>query len=183
MMRVFVLLFFVLSCDKIADLPKQRSFFAPDFQLTHYVESNIGCKYNFLINSKALISNIKNCNYNIEYKNLNSKIYINHINYFENIELLLNTFDQKVIENSKFSDQIIESEYIDIERKIYSKLFSFVGDSPSNIQFYVTDMSDKFINGSLFFDAKTNYDSLLPYIDYVRNDIKKMVDSFNWTDE
>ena len=182
-MRVFVLLIFVLSCDKIADLPKQKSFFAPDFKMTHYVESNIGCKYNFLINSKALISNLKNCNYNIEYKNLNSKIYINQISYFENIEVLLDAFDQKIIENSKFSDQIIESEYIDFERKIYSKLFSFVGDSPSNIQFYVTDMSDKFINGSLFFNTKTNYDSLFPYIDYVRNDIKKMVDSFNWTYE
>ena len=118
--------------------------------MTHYVESNVGCKYNFLINSKALISNIKNCNYNIEYKNLNSNIYINQINYFKNIEVLLDAFDQKIIENSKFSDQIIESEYIDIERKIYSKLFSFVGDSPSNIQFYITDMSDKFINGSFF---------------------------------
>jgi gliding motility-associated lipoprotein GldD len=182
-MRVFVLLFFVLSCDNIADLPKQKSFFAPDFQMTHYQESNIGCKYNFLINSKASISNIKNCNYNIVYKNLNSKIYINHVNYFENIEVLLNAFDQKIIENSKFSDQIIESEYIDVDRKIYSKLFSFVGDSPSNIQFYVTDMSDKFINGSLLFDSKPNYDSLLPYINYIRNDLKKMVDSFNWTDE
>ena len=177
----FMLLFFVLSCDKIADL-RNKIFFA-DFKMTHYVESNVGCKYNFLINSKALISNKKNCNYNIEYKNLNSNIYINQINYFKNIEVLLDAFDQKIIENSKFSDQIIECEYIDIERKIYSKLFSFVGDSPSNIQFYITDMSDKFINGSLFFDAKPNYDSLFPYIDYVRNDIKKMVDSFNWTDE
>ena len=103
-----MLLFFVLSCDKIADLPKQKSFFAPDFKMTHYVESNIGCKYNFLINSKALISNKKNCNYNIEYKNLNSNIYINQINYFENIEVLMDAFDQKIIENSKFSDQIIE---------------------------------------------------------------------------
>ena len=58
-------------------------------------------------------------------------------------------------------------------KKYIPNFFHFVGDSPSNIQFYITDMSDKFINGSLFFDAKPNYDSLFPYIDYVRNDIKK----------
>ena len=38
----------------------------------------------------------------------------------------------------------------------------------------------KFLTGSLFFETKPNYDSLFPYIDYIRNDIKKMVDSFRW---
>ena len=68
----------------------------------------------------------------------------------------------------------------DIDKKTYSKLYSFVGNSPSNIQFYVTNQTDKFLTGSLFFETEPNYDSLFPYIDYIRNDIKKMVDSFRW---
>ena len=86
-------------------------------------------------------------------------------------------------ENSKFSDQIIESEYIDLDKNIYSRLYSFIGDSPANIQFYLTDMSNNFITGSLYFETKPNYDSLYPYINYIRNDIRKMVDSFEWTNE
>ena len=93
---------------------------------------------------------------------------------------MLNTFNQKINENSRLSDQIIQSNYVNIDKKIYSKLYSFVGNSPSNIQFYVTNQTDKFLTGSLFFETAPNYDSLFPYIDYIRNDIKKMVDSFRW---
>ena len=44
-------------------------------------------------------------------------------------------------------------------------------------------MSNNFITGSLYFETKPNYDSLYPYINYIRNDIRKMVDSFEWTNE
>ena len=93
---------------------------------------------------------------------------------------MVNIFNQKINENSTFSDQIIQSDYVNIDKKIYSKLYSFVGNSPSNIQFYLTNKKDKFLTGSLFFETEPNYDSLFPYIDYIRNDIKKMVDSFRW---
>lgn len=179
-MRIIFLALIVFSCNNNVNLPKQKAYFAPEFEIPTYKKISLDCNYSFNINSQASINNIKNCNYEIYYKNLNAKIFINQIVLSNSIEKVLNTFNQKINENSRLSDQIIQSNYVNIDKKIYSKLYSFVGNSPSNIQFYVTNQTDKFLTGSLFFETKPNYDSLFPYINYIRNDIKKMVDSFRW---
>ena len=179
-MRIIFLALIVFSCNNNVNLPKQKAYFAPEFEIPTYKKISLDCNYSFNINSQASINNIKNCNYEIYYKNLNAKIFINQIVLSNSIEKLLNIFNQKINENSRLSDQIIQSNYVNIDKKIYSKLYSFVGNSPSNIQFYVTNQTDKFLTGSLFFETAPNYDSLFPYIDYIRNDIKKMVDSFRW---
>lgn len=179
-MRIIFLALIVFSCNNNINLPKQKAYFAPEFEIPNYKKISLDCNYSFNINSQASINNIKNCNYEIYYKNLNAKIFINQIVLSNSIEKVLNTFNQKINENSRLSDQIIQSNYVNIDKKIYSKLYSFVGNSPSNIQFYVTNQTDKFLTGSLFFETEPNYDSLFPYIDYIRNDIKKMVDSFRW---
>lgn len=182
-MRIFFLALIVLSCNNNVNLPKQKAYFAPELEIPTYKKIFLDCNYNLYINSQASIHNIKNCNYEIYYKNLNAKIFINQIVLSNSIKRVLNTFNQKIKENSRFSDQIIESDYVNTDKKTYSKLYSFVGNSPSNIQFYLTNQTDKFLTGSLFFETEPNYDSLLPYIDYIRNDIKKMVDSFRWINE
>lgn len=179
-MRIIFLALIVFSCNNNVNLPKQKAYFAPEFEIPTYKKISLDCNYSFNINSQASINNIKNCNYEIYYKNLNAKIFINQIVLSNSIETVVNTFNQKINENSRLSDQIIQSNYVNIDKKIYSKLYSFVGNSPSNIQFYVTNQTDKFLTGSLFFETEPNYDSLFPYIDYIRNDIKKMVDSFRW---
>ena len=179
-MRIIFLALIVFPCNNNVNLPKQKAYFAPEFEIPTYKKISLDCNYSFNINSQASINNIKNCNYEIYYKNLNAKIFINQIVLSNSIEKVLNTFNQKINENSRLSDQIIQSNYVNIDKKIYSKLYSFVGNSPSNIQFYVTNQTDKFLTGSLFFETEPNYDSLFPYIDYIRNDIKKMVDSFRW---
>lgn len=179
-MRIIFLALIVFSCNNNVNLPKQKAYFAPEFEIPTYKNISLDCNYSFNINSQASINNIKNCNYEIYYKNLNAKIFINQIVLSNSIETVVNTFNQKINENSRLSDQIIQSNYVNIDKKTYSKLYSFVGNSPSNIQFYVTNQTDKFLTGSLFFETEPNYDSLFPYIDYIRNDIKKMVDSFRW---
>ena len=179
-MRIIFLALIVFSCNNNVNLPKQKAYFAPEFEIPTYKKISLDCNYSFNINSQASINNIKNCNYEIYYKNLNAKIFINQIVLSNSIEKVLNTFNQKINENSRLSDQIIQSDYFNIDNETYSKLYSFVGNSPSNIQFYVTNQTDKFLTGSLFFETEPNYDSLFPYIDYIRNDIKKMVDSFRW---
>ena len=179
-MRIIFLALIVFSCNNNVNLPKQKAYFAPEFEIPTYKKISLDCNYSFNINSQASINNIKNCNYEIYYKNLNAKIFINQIVLSNSIERAVNTFNQKINKNSRLSDQIIQSDYVNIDNETYSKLYSFVGNSPSNIQFYLTNQTDKFLTGSLFFETEPNYDSLFPYIDYIRNDIKKMVDSFRW---
>ena len=54
------------------------------------------------------------------------------------------------------------------------------GNAATNAQFYVTDSTKNFIVGSLYFYAKPNFDSILPAADYVKNDIRKIMETIEW---
>ena len=121
------------------------------------------------------------CNYEIMYNELNAKIYFSNIIVDNNMEIISRKFDEKVFNNSEFADQILTSEFSNPYKDVFSKVYFFVGESPSNIQFFITDSTQNFLSASLLFDSKPNYDSLLPYIHYIRNDIKKIIESFDWS--
>ena len=179
-LRLLFLLLFVTStsCDNTS-LTKQKGFFAPEFTFPNYKILD-SCNHSFKINDITNIIFKPDCNYEIEYDELNAKIYISNIIVNNNIDIISKKFDEKVFNNSEFANQIITSEYSNKYDGVFSKVYFFVGDSPSNIQFFITDSMQNFLSASLLFNSKPNYDSLLPYIHYIRTDIKKIIESFDW---
>ena len=178
-LRFLFFFLIITSCDNTI-LPKQKGFFAPEFNFPSYKILKF-CNNSFKINDLTNVISKTDCNYEIEYDELNSKIYINNIKVENNIDIISKKFDEKVFNNSEFADQILTSEYSNQYNDVFSKVYFFVGDAPSNIQFFITDSTQNFLSASLLFDSKPNYDSLLPYIHYIRNDIKKIIESFEWS--
>ncbi len=54
------------------------------------------------------------------------------------------------------------------------------GEVPSQFQFTITDSTDNFLRGALYFNTKVHNDSLAPAIEYVKKDIMHMINSFQW---
>lgn len=54
------------------------------------------------------------------------------------------------------------------------------GEVPSQMQFTITDSTQNFMRGALYFDTKVNNDSLRPAIEYVKKDIIHMINTFDW---
>ena len=54
------------------------------------------------------------------------------------------------------------------------------GEVPSQMQFTITDSTENFMRGALYFDTKVNNDSLRPAIEYVKKDIIHMINTFDW---
>jgi gliding motility-associated lipoprotein GldD len=177
---LYFLLF--LSCNETY-LPKQKAYFAPSFENKEFTLFTDNCKNEFLINTLSKVNEVSNCSYELIYKNLRAKIFINSVESDLKDINIQEVFNEKLFENSKFADRVLESIYDSNDKNISSKVYTFIGDTPSNIQFYITNNKNKFFTGSLYFNSKPNYDSLLPYIDYIGDDIKKIVDSFTWIDE
>jgi gliding motility-associated lipoprotein GldD len=59
-------------------------------------------------------------------------------------------------------------------------LYEIGGDAASQSQFYLTDSINHFISGSLYFYAKPNYDSIYPASEYLKRDIKRLMESLKW---
>ena len=176
----FLLIFILfIGCD-YTSLPKQKAYYAPQFDYPNYDLERF-TNHSFQRNLISNLIQINDDNYELFYKKINAKLFFTKIEIDKNLEKIFLKFDEKIYNNSEYADEIKTSEYINLNKKYYSKLYYFIGDTPSNIQFYITDSINNFLSASLYFDSKPNYDSLLPYIHYIRNDIKIIVESFDWT--
>ena len=57
------------------------------------------------------------------------------------------------------------------------------GDAATQSQFYVTDSINHFISGALYFESKPNFDSIYPAVVYLRNDIRRIMETIDWKNE
>lgn len=78
------------------------------------------------------------------------------------------------------ADEISSNLYENPEEKVYGMIYEIGGDAASQSQFYVTDSINHFVSGSLYFYAKPNYDSIYPAAEYLKKDIKRLMESIEW---
>lgn len=56
------------------------------------------------------------------------------------------------------------------------------GEVPSQFQFFITDSTDNFLRGALYFRTSTKNDSLAPAIEYMKIDAMRMINTLEWKD-
>ncbi|MGK0334809.1 MAG: gliding motility-associated lipoprotein GldD [Paraglaciecola sp.] len=91
--------------------------------------------------------------------------------------------DQAFKLTSKHIERASNIEEIVIDRpenKVYGIAFDVTGPAASPFQFYLTDSTNHFLRGALYFDAKVNPDSIAPVLAYAKEDIFQLVESFSW---
>ena len=76
----------------------------------------------------------------------------------------------------------IEESEIRTPAGLRASVFELEGEVPSQFQFYVTDTTNHFFRGALYFRTATANDSLAPVIDYMKKDIIHMLNTLRWTE-
>ncbi len=75
----------------------------------------------------------------------------------------------------------IEEIFIEApEDRVWGIIYDIQGDAASNFQFHVTDSQRHFLRGSLYFDFKANQDSTSPVLDFLKQDITRLVETVKW---
>ena len=73
-----------------------------------------------------------------------------------------------------------EETFSNPDRRVFGSVFNVKGNAASSLQFYVTDSTKHFVRGSLYFYAVPNADSLQPVINFIEEDVRKLVETFSW---
>jgi gliding motility-associated lipoprotein GldD len=73
-----------------------------------------------------------------------------------------------------------DSSIIRPDAKVYGTVLSLGGNAATAVQFYLTDSTNHFIRGSLYFYSTPNKDSLQPVLDYLRKDIYHIAHTLKW---
>ncbi len=168
-------------------LPKPRAFLRLDYPNPEYYALSPDLPFEFEVNRLAeSISPVKSSNdgktkgMDISYSELKGTIYITYQAVDKNLDELLRDAQNLTQKHTIKADEIIEQPFFNKEKRVYGMFYEVGGNAASQSQFYVTDSTDHFVTGSLYFYAKPNYDSILPAAYYLRNDIRHIMETIEW---
>ena len=182
---IFVSLLILSSCDEYFQ-PKPRGYFRIHLPEKSYAPIQQNLPYSFDIPAYATLEKDKHPfaeKYwnNIIFPEFNAKIHLSYKCINNNLPALLEDAHKLVNKHIPKANAINERIYINKEKGVYGVTYSIMGaEAASPFQFYLTDSTDNFIRGALYFNVSPNNDSLAPVISFLEEDIQKLIESFKW---
>jgi len=181
MRNIFLLLFFVVFVGcKEAVLPKPKAYLSLTYPEKTYENLKLKRPYIFKVSKNTTVVNEKNNWLTIKYPQLKASVDITYRPVKNNLKELLTEAEKLVFKHTAKAEQIIPQDFVNTEKRVFGSLYEITGNAASHLQFHVTDSTKNFIKGSLYFYAKPNYDSILPAVNYIKEDILHLVETLEW---
>jgi gliding motility-associated lipoprotein GldD len=181
----FLIILLASSCKKNYT-PRPRGYFRIDFPDRKYQKYRSDeCPYTFEYPVYGIITkfdknNTEPCWINIEFPEYRGKI---HLTYWE----LTNNLDEHVEDVRTLAykhiikaDDIKERLIMYPGKNVSGIFYDIEGNTASSVNFFITDSTSNFFSGSLYFNVRPNIDSLRPVINFFKDDIKHLIETFEW---
>ena len=120
------------------------------------------------------------CWINIEFKEFGGKIHISYKPVSNNLNKFIEDSRTLAYKHTIRADAIRETVFTNDTSSVYGLLYEIKGDAASSVQFYLTDSNRHFLRGSLYFNVQPDADSMAPVIDFFLDDIRHLVETFEW---
>lgn len=187
-----LLVLLLASCGEDIVTPKTRMYPKVEFptkKYTTYQQSS--CPFTFEYPTYGVIRKdsfffqdkvLSDCWFDIRIDSLNTSIHCNYVEISDeySIDKLVNDAftiaGKHNIKANARKESIIENDY-----GVKGLFFDIDGPVAMPVQFYVTDNKKHFFRGSLYFNAKVNPDSTAPVLAFMRQDLEKLLETFQWT--
>ncbi|MCM5661941.1 gliding motility lipoprotein GldD [Galbibacter mesophilus] len=174
---ISAILFYSCGNDPI---PKPKGMLRLEFPEARYNAISDKCPYTFQKNIKAEVAIQKDCSMTLQYPEMNASVFITYKPVANDLDILLRDAQKLTYEHVAKADNIQEQPFVNPEDSVYGMFYQVTGNAASASQFYVTDSIHHFLTGSLYFNSKPNYDSVLPAAKYLEEDIRKIMESLRW---
>ena len=179
---VISLVIILASCQDDNYSPRPSGYFRIDMDGHEYQQSNTQCGFNFEYSkyAKLILKDKDKCWYNIYYPKHKATIYLTYVSLNNDLKNHIDQTQKLTYEHQIKASKIDRSPIVFPDKEVYGLKYRLSGEVASSIQFYLTDSTDHYLRGSLYFDAYVNSDSLKPVIDYIDVEIQHLIDSFYW---
>ncbi len=181
MRKILTILFIslIFSCSE-ETIPKPKAYLNLQYAKPNYKKLAIKRPYIFLVPDNTNIKDKKNNWLKIEYPTLKASVDITYRHIQNNLKELLMESQKLVFKHTQKAEQIMSNDFVDVEKKVFGSIYEITGNAASQVQFHLTDSTQHFIKGALYFNVRPNYDSLLPAINYIKKDITKIIETIEW---
>lgn len=117
---------------------------------------------------------------NVAFPQLNGKVHLSYKPVGDQLNALITDCRELAYKHTVKAQGIEETPFIDRTHMRFGMVYDLKGDVASAVQFFITDSTDHFLRGSLYFNCRPNRDSLNPVIDFLREDIIHLIETTQW---
>ena len=177
----FLTLVLFVSCAEDYT-PKPKAFIKLKFpeKKYHIIESQ--CPFSFEIaNYSIVVPSKKNCLFDIDFPKLNGKLHITYLPLYNNLYEHTEQSRKLAYKHNVMADGISEQLYFNDSLNVYGMLYDYTGVTATATQFFLTDSINHFFRGALYFNTEVS-DSILPINNFLKRDIKHLIETFRWKD-
>lgn len=180
-----ILSLFMIGCGD-DPLPKPKGYLRLEYPKAVYEKANVPLPFTFDKNKLSspltkLKSSEEAKGLDIRYPALKATIYLTYKPVTQNnLDSLLRDAQNLTQKHTMKASEILTTPFENYDNKVFGMLYEVGGDAASQSQFYVTDSTSHFLSGSLYFYAQPNYDSIYPAAEYLKKDIKRIMESVKW---
>ena len=185
----------ITACEDYTPVPKPRAYPRVDYPKKAYKPFDATyCGFTFEQPVYATIAHdttffdekAKNdCWFNIDIKQLNATIFCSYNpirNRADFDELVKDAYEMTNKHNVKAS-YIEELQVNRATDRVYGVIFHVDGPAASPYQFFLTDSTKNFLRGALYFNTEAKPDSLAPVVQFMREDLDRMVGTLKWNEK
>jgi gliding motility-associated lipoprotein GldD len=188
---LFTMILIFAGCEETVYTPKPKAYFRIDLPEKKYKKFDPqDCPYSFEYPAYAQVNRDTSffdskaedpCWLNISFASLGGMIHVSYkpITATQSLYKLSEDAHKLTFKHTVRADYIDE-QYINTANGVKGVLYEVGGNSASNIQFFVTDSTNHYLRGALYFNTVPNADSLEPVIKFVRQDMLHLLETFQW---
>lgn len=179
-----LIIIMVTSCRDNAT-PRPYGYFRIDLPAKEYALYKSDCSFSFEYPVYGNIvpyegENAEPCWMNIEFPGYKGTIYLTYKTMEDNLSAYSEDIRTLAYKHIIKADDIIEKPFYYPDKKVYGIIYDIRGNTASSVNFFVTDSTDNFLSGALYFNVQPNKDSLAPVINFFKEDIDHIIETFKW---
>lgn len=175
------------SCgEEERPLPKPQGYFRIDLPEKQYRRVDTLERYAFETPDYAYITNDplspdEKHWINVEIPRFKASIHLTHKEVNGNLGEYLEDVHNMLTRHLQRANGMNDSLIVNPDRRVYGMLIEMDGKGVATpLQFYLTDSTANFVRGALYFNFVPNNDSMQPVINYLRQDVDRMINTFEW---
>lgn len=187
---IALLCFFVLSCNSDYT-QKPRGYYKIDLPKKQYrLFDQPGYPYSFeypvygkIVKDSTFFEEKTENPYwiNIDFPSLNGRIYISYKEIGKNkFDSLVNDAYTLSYKQHTYRASAIQPEPFTTASGIEGVFFTLKGNAATSSQFFATDTVKHFLRGALYFNVTPNEDSLAPVTNFLREDLRHLINTLHW---
>jgi gliding motility-associated lipoprotein GldD len=182
-MRILILTFCVLwfaSCEEDVTV-KPNAMLRLEYPQADFERIETECPYSFEKNTEAIVDVNEACGMRIYYPSMKATLFLTYREITDNnLRGLLADAQKLVYDRNAQARGIPQYPFANEGANTYGTLYEINGDVASQSKFYLTDSIQNFLVGALYFEVKPNFDSIYPAVEYMREDIRHLMETVSW---